>query len=117
MGNRNGVWLTRTVRRKPAKARWDRSNLEMVVAVPWRKNEDDPKMDGERLKSEVIVMDKEYKEKLQKSMSQSRSECTSHVRIWKNLDSQRNVRGACHCSAGLRDKRIRKIVESDSRKS
>ena len=42
VGNRNGVWLTRTVRRKPAKERWDRSNLEMVVAVPWRKNEDDP---------------------------------------------------------------------------
>ena len=50
---------------EPAKERWDRSNLEMVVAVPWRKNEDDPKMDGERLKSEVIVMDKEYKEKLE----------------------------------------------------
>ena len=47
VGNRNGVWLTR------------------VVAVPWRKNEDDPKMDGERLKSEVIVMDKEFKEKLE----------------------------------------------------
>ena len=65
VGNRNGVWLTRTVRRKPAKERWDRSNLEMVVAVPWRENEDDPKMDGERLKSEVIVMDKEHKEKLE----------------------------------------------------
>ena len=65
-GNRNGVWLTRTVRKKPAKERWDRRNLEMVVAVPMaQKNEDDPKMDGERLKSEVIVMDKEYKEKLE----------------------------------------------------
>ena len=41
------------------------SNLEMVMAVPWRKNEDDPKMDGERLKSEVIVIFKEYKEKLE----------------------------------------------------
>ena len=65
VGNRNGVWLRGTVRRKPAKERWDRSNLEMVVAVPWRKNEDDPKMDGERLKSEVMVMEKEYKEKLE----------------------------------------------------
>ena len=37
----------------------------MVVAVPWRKNEDDPKMDGERLKSEVVAMDKEYREKLE----------------------------------------------------
>ena len=34
------------------------------MAVPWRKNED-PKMDGEHLKSEVIVMDKEYKENLE----------------------------------------------------
>ena len=65
VGNRNGVWLTRTVRRKPAKERWDRSNLEMVVAVPWRKSEDDPKMDGERLKSEVVVMDNVYREKLE----------------------------------------------------
>ena len=38
---------------------------KQFVAVPWRKNEDDTKMDGERLKSEVIVMDKEYREKLE----------------------------------------------------
>ena len=65
VGNRSGVWLTRTVRRKPAKERWDRSNLEMVVAVPWRKSEDDPRRDGEHIKSEVIVMNEEYKEKLE----------------------------------------------------
>ena len=50
MGNRNGVWFTRTVKRKTAKERWERGNLEMIVAVPWRQNEDDAKMDGERLK-------------------------------------------------------------------
>ena len=59
VGNRNGVWLTRTVRRKTARERWDRSNLEMVVAVPWRKNEDTAKMDGGRLKGEVAMMDKD----------------------------------------------------------
>ena len=59
------IALTRTVRRKPAKERWDRSNLETVVAVPWRKNGDDPKMDGECLKNEVVVMDKEYRENLE----------------------------------------------------
>ena len=88
------------------------------MAVPWRKNEDDPKMDGERLKSEVIVMDKEYKEQLEaEEHVQSRSECTFHVKIWRNSDSQLDVRGACHCSAGLRDKRIRKVVEDESRRS
>ena len=83
VGNRNGVWLTRTVRRKPAKERWDRSNLEMIVAVPWRKNEDDPKVDGECLKSEVIVMDKEYKEKL---------ETEEHVPVPKRVYISRGVR-------------------------
>ena len=65
VGNPNGVWLARAVRTKPDKERWDRSNLEMVVSVPWRRNEDDPEMDGERQKSEVIVMDEDYKEKLE----------------------------------------------------
>ena len=76
VGNRNGVWLTRTVQSKPAKERWDRSNLEMVVAMPRRKNEDDPKMDGERLKSEVIVMVKGYKDK---------SEAEEHVPVPKRV--------------------------------
>ena len=118
VGNRNGVWLTRTVRRKPAKERWDRSNLEMVVAVPWRKNEDDPKMDGERLKSEVIVMDKEYKEKL---------EAEEHVPVPKRVYiSRENLEefgftarcpGCMSLLRGLRDKRIRKVVEDESRRS
>ena len=48
--DRSGVWLTGTVSRKTARERWERSNLEMIVAVPWRKSDDDAKMDGERLK-------------------------------------------------------------------
>ena len=28
--------------------RWERSNLDEIVGVSWRKNEDDPEMDGER---------------------------------------------------------------------
>ena len=50
-------------------------------------------------------------------MSGSRSECTFHVKIRENLDPERDVRGACHCSARLRDKRMRKIVEGESRRS
>ena len=37
----------------------------MIVAVPWRKDEDDAKMDGECLKGEVVMVDKDYKEKLE----------------------------------------------------
>ena len=45
--------------------RWERSNLGMIVAVPWCKKEDDANMDGERLEGEVVMMDKDYKEKLE----------------------------------------------------
>ena len=98
--------------------RWYRSNLEMIVAVPWRKNEDDPKMNGERLKSEVIVMDKEYKEKL---------EAEEHVPAPKRVDISRGnleefgftarCPGCMSLLRELRDKRIRKIVEGESRRS
>ena len=41
--NRNGVWLARTFCRKTARETWERTNLEMIVTVPWRKKEDDAK--------------------------------------------------------------------------
>ena len=63
--NQSGVWLTRTVRRKTARDRRERSNLELTDAVSWRKNEDDVKMAGERPKGKVVMMDKDCKEKLE----------------------------------------------------
>ena len=38
---------------------------EVIVAAPWRKNEDDAKMDGERQKRKIVKMDKDCKEKLE----------------------------------------------------
>ena len=63
--NRNGVSAHRKIQKKTARQGWDPSNLEMIVAVPWRKNEDDAKMDGEGLKGELVMMDKDHKEKLE----------------------------------------------------
>ena len=57
--NRNGVWLARTFRRKTARERWERTNLEMIVAVLWRMNDDDAKKKkGKRLFGEVVNMEK-----------------------------------------------------------
>ena len=39
--------------------------MEMIVAVPWRRNEDTAKMDEGRLKGEVAMMDKDCKERLE----------------------------------------------------
>ena len=80
--NWNGVWLTRTVRVKTAKERWERRNQDVPVAVPWRKNEGDEKMDGERPEGEVVLMDKDNKEKLENTV-RCRKGCTYRARTWK----------------------------------
>ena len=55
----------RTVRGKPGRERWERSNLDKIVEVLWRTNEDDSEMDGEKLKGEAVMMDKDCKAKLE----------------------------------------------------
>ena len=52
IGDEKGVWKTRTVQRKPMEERWQADNARYVQWVPWRVNEEDARMDGERL--EVI---------------------------------------------------------------
>ena len=65
VGDPRGVYKTRTVRRKPESERWSAENLGYVSGVPWRVSDDDPNMDGEKLKMDVKVMDKDFVEKLQ----------------------------------------------------
>ena len=62
VGNKSGVWKTRTLRRKPSEYRWTQRAAEMVVGVPWRTSDDDPKVDGER--REVTVLQPVEKELL-----------------------------------------------------
>ncbi len=37
VGTNEGVWKTRTVRRRPAEERWSSANMDTIVGVPWRK--------------------------------------------------------------------------------
>ena len=37
VGAKNGIWVTRTVRRKPEEERWNRTSIEMVVGAPWKR--------------------------------------------------------------------------------
>jgi hypothetical protein len=60
IGDKKGVWRTRTVRRKTLAERWTRDNLEMIGGVPWKMD----KADGEDLKLEVTIMDKDYRERI-----------------------------------------------------
>ena len=41
VGNKLGVWKTRTMRRRPAEERWNVENLELVGGVPWKASEED----------------------------------------------------------------------------
>ena len=45
IGTENGVWRTRTVRRRPEEFRWDAAEVDKVKEVPWDRHVD--KKDGE----------------------------------------------------------------------
>ena len=62
VGDERGIWRTRTVRRKPESERWRRDYIKMIAGVPWRLSEEDQNADGEGMRLDVTVMDKEYRE-------------------------------------------------------
>ena len=49
VGDGQGVWKTRTMRRRPLEERWDSGGASMVVGVPWKTSEADENADGEEL--------------------------------------------------------------------
>ena len=59
-------WLTST---DTERTRGDRRLMDTIVGVPCRKNDDDPKVDSENLKGDVVAMAKENEEHLEKKMS------------------------------------------------
>ena len=49
------------MRRKTSEERWSRENLELIGGLPWKMTEEKAG-DGEELKTEVTVMDKDYRD-------------------------------------------------------
>ena len=52
IGDRKGVWKTRTLQRRPESERWSNRNAECISGVPWNVSAEDPNPDGEQM--EVI---------------------------------------------------------------
>ena len=50
------------MRRKTLEERWGPTTLELVGGVPWRT--DTSEGDGDDLKTDVTIMDKDYREKI-----------------------------------------------------
>ena len=67
VGNKQGVWKTRTVRRKPEDQRWSVDNMSMIVGVPWRRNDEEGKKDDDEMKGGVIKLDGGIMEDAEKS--------------------------------------------------
>ena len=65
VGTKEGVWKTRTMRRRPMEERWSPANMDMIVGVPWRKNDDDEK-GGEEMKGGIIKLDEGVMEEAEK---------------------------------------------------
>ena len=66
IGTPIGCYTTRTVMRKPIEQRWNAEEVRTVLGTPWRKSEEDPNVDGEKLRSRELTI--EEKEHLQKRL-------------------------------------------------
>ena len=62
---KDGVWKTRTVRRRPMEERWSPANMDMIVGGQWRKHDDDEK-GGEEMKGGIIKLDEGFMEEAEK---------------------------------------------------
>lgn len=68
VANEKGIWKTRSVQRKPLDERWDKKSIDMIKFVPWRVNEEDPKVDGE-LPAAIKLDEQEEKREMEKMES------------------------------------------------
>ena len=66
MGTKEGIWKTRTVRRRSQEQRWSIDNISMIVGVPLKKNGENNKAVGEGLKGGVIKIDEGVMEDAEK---------------------------------------------------
>jgi hypothetical protein len=57
IGDMAGTHGARTVRSRPEEERWPTESAEVIVGVPWRHDDEDPSMDGEKM--EAINMTEE----------------------------------------------------------
>ena len=63
VGDKKGVWKTRTLQRRPLSERWLHTNAALVTGVPWRVAEDDPNRDGEQMEVIKVTADDIQEEK------------------------------------------------------
>ena len=112
VGTEDGVWRTRTLRRRPVQERWNADNLAKVGGVPWRTSEKDPNIDGEKLQLGVRVMDENCKEELAKEAA-SRQVIPRRFHITtSDLEELGYTMGCPGCNAKLRGTTQQKHSES-----
>ena len=48
IGDGVDIHRARRIQRRPLEDRWKDDNLKFATGVPWRRNDDDPNVDGEK---------------------------------------------------------------------
>ena len=145
VGDRRGIFLTRTMRRKPEEERWSADNLELVSGIPWRTGPEEEGY-GEAMRLDLETLDKDYNVR-----SDARDElpaprriyisredlrqygytkaCLGCISVLKNLPRQNHIEGCrkrlekelagtdrMKAVAGRRDEYMRKVLERDEQR-
>ena len=101
VGTKQGVWRTRSVRRKPIGDRWSRSNIDHIVGVPWLPNPGEGG-DLEDVGGGVRVMDKDYRERIRQDENAHEAVPRSVFITKDDLEENGYTVGCPGCKAILR---------------
>jgi len=106
IGTAEGIFRTRTVRKKPAEDRWDQKHMDMIGGTPWRTQPEVEDADGERLPTELRpekaerLATEEEKEDMTKEMAPKGFTISK-----ADLDNHGYSKGCLGCAAVLRGNR------------
>ena len=81
VGDAQGVWRTRTIRRKQEAERWRDTHASMAVGVPWKHGKHDLEQDGEMEPREIEDAMMQDNERLDVDIGESDTETRKKRRI------------------------------------
>ena len=112
VSDREGVWRTRTVQRKPIEDRWPEDAYEMIQKTPWADAEKD-EMQGEteKLVTEMTEAEKEAEKQGRARGQDSWRGSTSARSTWRSMATRRIVPGAGRRCGGRPSRSTQRCAE------
>ena len=101
VGVKSGVFTTRTVRRKPIDDRCKPAAMELIISVPWRTNEEDPRADGDPFEALHMPEDaaRRHEDEVQKERELAHESVPRYVITKKDMEQHSDSARCLGCAS------------------